>query len=123
MLEIGFPVHVVRGVPVVAVPEEIDVTSATTLQSALEAVADGCPALVVDMTRTRFCDSAVLNVLVRVHKRARSEGGELLLAVPGTALRRVLAISGIDQVIPNFASLDEALAGAIELADGRTPLP
>jgi hypothetical protein len=44
------------------------------------------------MSRTRFCDSAGFTVLVRAHKRAVAEGGELRL------------------VIPLFSSLDEALA-------------
>jgi anti-sigma B factor antagonist len=118
VLEARFPVDVVRGVPVVTVPEEVDVTNAAALRQALvAAAADGFPALVIDMTRTRFCDSAALRVLVCAHKQARAEGGEVLLAVPGAAVLRVLAITGIDQVIPNYSSLDEALAHAAEPAD------
>jgi anti-sigma B factor antagonist len=102
------------------VPEEIDITSAPGLRAAvLEAAADGSPVLVVDMTRTRFCDSAGLRVLVNAHKRARADGRAVLLAVPSGAVLRVLAITGIDQVIPHFATLDEALAQAIESADGH----
>jgi anti-sigma B factor antagonist len=104
---------VVRGVRIVAVPEEVDITNAPALRAALQqAAADGSPALVVDMTRTRFCDSAGLRVLVDAHKRALAAGGALLLAVPVEAVLRVLEISGIDQVIPHFASLDEAVTHA-----------
>ena len=47
-----FPVEVVGGVPVVAAPEEIDITNAEELQSALiKAAANGHRTLVVDMTR------------------------------------------------------------------------
>jgi anti-sigma B factor antagonist len=113
MLEARFPIAVVRGVPVVTVPEEVDVTNAPGLRAALlEAAADGAPVLVVDMTGTRFCDSAGLHVLVDAHKRARAQGGEVLLAVAAAAVLRVLAITGVDTVIPNFSSLDEALAHA-----------
>ena len=53
------PVAVVSGVPVVTAPEEIDVISAPELRSALlEATVDGHRTLVVDMTRTEFCDSS-----------------------------------------------------------------
>jgi anti-sigma B factor antagonist len=108
-------VDVVRGVPVVTVPEEVDITNAPGLRAALlEAAADGSPALVVDMTRTRFCDSAGLRVLVDAHKRAVAEGGAVVLAVPAAAVLRVLEITGIDQVIPSFASLGEAVAHATE---------
>jgi anti-anti-sigma factor len=110
-------VDVVRGVRVVTVPEEVDITNAAALRAALlQAAADGSPALVVDMTRTRFCDSAGLRVLVDAHRRALAAGGALLLAVPAEAVLRVLEITGIDQVIPHFASVDDAVAHAAESA-------
>jgi hypothetical protein len=31
---------------------------------------------------TRFCDSSGLHTLLAAHKRAQSEGGELLLVIP-----------------------------------------
>jgi anti-sigma B factor antagonist len=103
----------VVGVPVVTAPEEVDITNAPELRAALQAAAaTGSPAFVVDMTRTRFCDSAGLRVLVDAHKRAAAAGGAVLLAVPAAAVLRILAITGIDQVIPSFASLDEAVAHA-----------
>ena len=106
-----FPVELVSGVPVVTAPEEIDITSAPALRSALlEAAADGSRTLVADMTRTRFCDSSGLHVLLAAHKRAKAEGGELRLVIPGAAVLRILAITGVDRMIPNFTSLDDALA-------------
>jgi hypothetical protein len=67
----------------------------------------------VDMTRTHFCDSAALGVLVRAHSRALAEGGELRLVIPASAMvLRVFALSGIDQVIPNFPRLYEAVVPA-----------
>ncbi|MGH3124102.1 MAG: STAS domain-containing protein, partial [Streptosporangiaceae bacterium] len=76
MPEDRFPVELVRGVPVVTAPEEIDITNAAGLRAAvLDAAAHGHGTFVVDMTGTRFCDSAGLHVLVGAHKRARAEGG------------------------------------------------
>ena len=106
-----FPVELVDGVPVLAAPEEIDITNVPELCSALlEAAADRPGALVADMTRTRFCDSSGLHALLAAHKRAQADGGELLLVIPSTAVLRVFAITGIDRMIPNFTSLHEALA-------------
>ena len=34
----------------------------------------------------------------------------MLLVLPGNAVLRVFTITGIDQIIPNFTSLEEALA-------------
>jgi hypothetical protein len=36
----------------------------------------------------------------------------MLLVIPGTAVLRVFALTAMDRVIPNFSSLDEALAQA-----------
>jgi STAS domain-containing protein len=63
-----------------------------------------------DMTRTQFCDSSGLHTLLAAHKRAQAEGGELLLAIAAAPVLRVLAITSIDRMIPNFTTLDEALA-------------
>jgi len=107
----GFPVELVGGVPVVAVPGEIDLVNAPELHLALlEAAAYGSETLVADMTRTRFCDSAGLHTLVAAHQRAQAEGGELLLVITSAAVLRVLALTGVDRVIANFTSLDDALA-------------
>ena len=62
------------------------------------------------MTRTQFCDSSGLHTLLAAHKRAQAEGGELLLAIAAAPVLRVLAITSIDRMIPNFTILDEALA-------------
>ena len=90
MPEASFPLEVVSGVPVVTAPEEIDITNAAGLRAALlEAAAHGSRTLVVDMAQTQFCDSAGLNVLVRAHKRAQADGGELLLVICTAAVLRI----------------------------------
>jgi len=114
MAETSIPVRLEGGVPVVAAPGEIDLTNAGLLRAALlEAEAGGVAALVIDMSGTHFCDSAGLNVLVRAHQRALSEGREVRLVISGADVMRIFVITGIDTVIPIVASLDEAL--------GRTP--
>ena len=107
-----FPVGLVGGVPVVTAPEEIDITNAPELRAALLEAADGRRTLMADMTRTRFCDSSGLHTLLTAHKRAQAEGGELLLVIPNAAVLRVFALTCIDRMIPNFTSLDDALAHA-----------
>jgi len=120
-----FPFEVVNGVPVVAAPEEIDITNAQELRAVLlEAAARGHGTLVADLTRTRFCDSSGLHALLAAHKRAQAEGGELLLVIPSPAVLRVFAITSVDRMIPNFTSLEEALAHVrqrIERPPARQP--
>jgi anti-sigma B factor antagonist len=108
--EISFPVEVVEGVPVVTAPEEIDITNAAGLQAALlEAAGPGRTLVVVDMSGTRFCDSAGLNALVTAVRRARADGGEVRLVAVGQAVARVVALTGVDRVVPIYASLEDAL--------------
>jgi anti-sigma B factor antagonist len=109
----GFPVEVIAGVPVVAAPEDIDITNAAGLRTALlQAASLGPGTFVVDMSRTQFCDTAGLHALVAAHKRARAGGGQLLLVTGGAAVDRILSITGLDRVIPSFPSLELALAQA-----------
>jgi len=111
MRDVSFPVEIVGDVLVVAAPEEIDITNAEALRAALgQAAGNGHETLVVDLTRTRFCDSAAIHALVDAHKRARVAGGQVLLAVSGAAVPHIFAITGIDRVLPRFPSVAEALA-------------
>jgi anti-sigma B factor antagonist len=113
MPDARFSVEVVSGVPVVVTPEEIDITNADGLRAALlEAAAHGPGPgrLVVDMSRTQFCDTAGIHALVAAHKRAEAGRGEVRLVITGAAVLRIFAITGLDSVIPHFASLEDALA-------------
>jgi anti-sigma B factor antagonist len=111
MTEPRFPVSITRGMPVVTAPQEIDITNAGQLRAALlHAAAGPGPALVVDMTRTRFCDSAGLHALIGAHKRAQAEGRQVRLAVTGAQVRRILTLTALDRLIPVYTSLEDALA-------------
>jgi anti-sigma B factor antagonist len=106
-----FSIELVGGIPVVVAPEEIDITNAQDLRAALvTAAAGGSTTLVADMTGTEFCDSSGVHALVTAHRRAQAEGGELLLVIRSAAVLRIFTINGVDQVIPSFTSLADALA-------------
>jgi anti-sigma B factor antagonist len=113
MPEVRFPVEMIQGVPVVAAPEEIDTTNADSLRAALvEAAELGHGMFVVDMSRTRFCDSAGLHALVAAHRRSLATGSQVRLVICTAAVLRIFGLTGMDRVIPSFTSLDEALAQA-----------
>jgi anti-sigma B factor antagonist len=104
-------VELICGVPVVAAPGEIDMTNVPGLRTALlEASALGHGTFMVDMSQTQFCDSAGMRALIGAHKQSLADGGEMLLVVQATAVRRVFAITGVDRLIPSFPNLEEALA-------------
>ena len=121
----GLPVqvpHSAGSIPVVAAPGEIDITTAYGLRAALASAARRQATVVVDMTRTHACDATGLHVLVRAHRRALAQGGELRLVISSPDAQRLFAITGLDRVIRHFASLDEALAQT-PVGASRLPLP
>lgn len=105
-----YRVTIVSGVPVMSAPAEIDLGNADQLRAAiLDTMAHGHATLVVDMTVTQFCDSAGLRELVHAHRRARAEGGEARMVITSAVVLRIFAISGMDRVVPNFATVQDAL--------------
>jgi anti-sigma B factor antagonist len=104
-----FPIEMVAGVPVLAAPAEIDITNAEALRSALlNAAGNGHCTLVVDMSRTRFCDVSGLRAVLATRQRAEADGREVLM-IPSAQVVRVLALTGMDSLIPSFTSLADAL--------------
>jgi anti-sigma B factor antagonist len=110
MPDASFAVEMTGGVPVVRAPEEIDITNAGSFREALLAAGREARITVIDLSRTRFCDSAGLHALVAAHKRARAAGAEVRLVVSKPHLLRIFAISGLDQVIPCHSDLGQAIA-------------
>ncbi len=111
MPELRAPVKLVRGVPVVIAPGQLDIATANLLRaSVLHLTACGYATIAVDMSRTEFCDSVGLTVLVRAHKRAVAEGGELRLVLPTSAVRRIFTATGLDCLIRTFRNVADAVA-------------
>lgn len=92
-----------------SVAGEIDLYTAPKLHSGLmnALAASGPIRLVVDMTGVEFCDSTGMNVLLAAQRRAREAGGDLQLASPRPAIRKVLQVTGLESV---FTVLDNPAA-------------
>jgi anti-anti-sigma factor len=118
--EIRYLIKLINGVPVVRAPDEIDITVTDQLHAVLlHAMSRGHATVVVDLTGTRFCDSSGLQVLLRAHRRAEADGGELRVAIAaGGPVRRVFDLNCVEIVMPFFASVAEAVACA---PDGTDP--
>ena len=122
MPDVSCPATVVTDVPVLTAPEQINISTAYGLRAALASAAHGQATVIIDMTRTRSCDTVGLHVLVRAHKRALAAGGELRLVISSPDVLRIFAVTGIDRVIRHFASLQEAL-GQIPADADQPPRP
>jgi anti-sigma B factor antagonist len=95
---------------VVSAPAEIDASNAPQLRAVLLAPNGSCPAVVLDMSQTVFCDSAGMGALVQAHNRAKADGGEVRLVITSASVLRIFALVGADQLLPIFTSLPDALA-------------
>jgi anti-sigma B factor antagonist len=84
------------GTPVLTVTGEIDLSAAGRFAQALTtAVTDGSGTALVDLSAVTFIDSSGVRELLAANRQAEAEGGELRLANPSAACRRVLEISGV----------------------------
>jgi anti-sigma B factor antagonist len=108
---LGIDTRTEHGRAVLAVDGEVDVYSAHLLHEALLPLpAAGHRLVVLDLSRLTFVDSSGLGVIVGGVKRARAaRGGLALVGVPDHVLK-VLRVTGLDRIMPPFASLDEAFA-------------
>lgn len=96
---------------VVIASGEIDLYTAPRLHHELvDVLADDRPArVIVDMSGVEFCDSTGMNVLLSSLRRAHERGGELELAAPRAAVRKILQVTGLDSV---FTVLDESVSAS-----------
>jgi anti-sigma B factor antagonist len=83
-----------------SVQGEIDLYTVPRLQRELASVlAVSDPVrLVVDLSGVDFCDSTGVNVLLAAHRQAREKGGDLELAAPRSAVRKILQVTGLETV-------------------------
>ncbi len=102
---------------IVTICGEIDLYTAPRLHSELAGLlADDMPArVVIDMSGVEFCDSTGMNVLLSCLRRARERGGELEIAAPKPAVRKILQVTGLDSVF--------TLVGDAELRGLSRPKP
>ena len=110
MPDLSFRVEMAGDMPLVVTPGDIDITNAAAFRTALLEAAGRGRTLVVDMSRTEFCDTAGIHALVAAHKQAGDDDGEVRLVVTSATVLRIFAITGFDQVISRFSRLDQALA-------------
>jgi anti-sigma B factor antagonist len=109
---------------VVSLPTEVDIALAGQVREDLLSVLNRGPAaLIVDMSKTTFCDSAGVHALVRAHKRAAASGADMRLVVTVPAVQRVLAITGVDRLIAVCPSVSAALGAAGYSAPGGKASP
>ena len=98
----------------VTLPSEIDLTNASEVHDALvRALESGTAVVIADATETTFCDCAGVRALIRAHRQATAAGADLRMASAGPAVRRILELTGADQVLDTYPTLTAARVGPV----------
>ncbi len=113
MAGFSYPMRLVRGVPVITAPTVLGAANAGLLRAALALPAMlGYATVVLDLTGTRSCDPAGLDVLVRAHGSDVAEGGELRLVAGAGPVMAAIAAAGLR---PGFRTFGSVAAAVTEL--------
>jgi anti-anti-sigma factor len=90
---------------------EVDMTNSQYVANELAgSVPNDAAALVVDLSHTRYLDSAAIELLFDLARRLRRRRQALRLVLPASSpLKRVLELTEIAAVAPVHESLDQAL--------------
>ncbi|MFF6783704.1 anti-sigma factor antagonist [Streptomyces sp. NPDC012510] len=75
-----------------------------------ELLSGGSRFIVLDLSGVSFCDSAGLNVLIGGWRQADASGAVLVLACVPESLRRILQMTGVDQLLRVYDTVTEAEA-------------
>jgi anti-anti-sigma factor len=97
-------------------PAEIDVTNADEIRQTLRAAAShGSAVLIIDMSATTFCDSPGVQAITDAYNEVGADNlrstSRTELRLVATAVRRIVRLVGIDQLITVYSTLEAALAG------------
>jgi anti-anti-sigma factor len=95
----------------ITVEGEIDLATADELSTALDqALSNGTEHVVVDLNQSPFMDSTGLKTLVMAQRRMAENDRELVLAVKGGPISRLIDVSGIESSIRVVATVEDVLS-------------
>jgi len=95
---------------VVALRGDLDVTGAADAEAAIMVLVARGQGLIIDMSALDFIDCAALGALLRVRGIVRRGGGDVVLVSPQPYARRLLTLTGQDEMFFVQASVTAAVA-------------
>jgi anti-sigma B factor antagonist len=109
----GPEVELVSGGAVVTVDGEVDAANVDDVRRAIVQGAASADLVVVDLTTATYMDSSMIGLLLTVAKELRAQRGDLRVVAPATGrCRRVLVLSGVEDLFSLHETVDGALHGA-----------
>ena len=105
----GVSAELRQNVAILTVHGDVDLATAPLLESAIRDSWTPPQRLVIDAQDLPFMDSTGLGVLVKAAIRVRDEGGQIAMAAVGARVRKVLSITGLDQHVAIYDTVEDAL--------------
>jgi anti-sigma B factor antagonist len=107
----------VTGPVVLRLPAEIDMINAERVGEELcSAFTRGAAVVIADLTLTVFCDCAGARQFVLAHNHANAHDTQIRFAIPGRNILRVMTLTGFDQLLSIYPSLEAAVSARPALA-------
>lgn len=112
IIELEIETRSEAGWTVLAAGGELDLYTAPSLRDELLATVDGgVDRIAIDLNGVGFIDSTGLGILVACLKRVRERDGQMVLIAPESSpLRRLLSLTGLEQVLPTYTALGDVVA-------------
>lgn len=88
----------------------LDSAGAQAAEADFNAAVRAAPNVIVDLGKVPFIASVGIRLLVTGTQTQAKLGGKMVLMNPDEVTRRILKTTGVDQLVPVYDSLDEALA-------------
>jgi anti-anti-sigma factor len=109
---IGIELRYINDVPVARPRGDIDAATASGVRAQLiDCMSNNAANLVLDLSQTRYVDSAGIDMLFRLAERLRERRAHLLLVVPSDSQLLALAeLVGLPRAMPVCDSVEQALA-------------
>jgi anti-anti-sigma factor len=115
----SYPVQWEGRQAVVTLPDYIDASNASQIGQELRSIINGgATELIADMTATVSCDYSGADAIVHAYRHALINGAQLRLVVTAQIVQRVLALNGLDRLIPVYPF--RAAAAAAECQQRRS---
>lgn len=96
---------------IVTLVGELDIAGTAMLGFQMSALAaQGCTRIVVDVGGLVFCDASGLGTLIVAAQRAALSEGWVRLAGARAPLSRIIGISKLARMLPEYRTVDDALA-------------
>jgi anti-sigma B factor antagonist len=111
MIELEIQTRREDGWTILVVVGELDLYTAPRLRDQVLGTVDGgMDRIAIDLNGVGFIDSTGLGILVACLKRVRERDGRLVLIAPeGSPLRRLLSLTGLQQVLPTYSALSDVV--------------